>query len=121
MTLKHRMRILGRRLGLDVHRFNHCECPEARLFWLLNAQKIDLVLDVSANDGGYAKSLRENGYNGKILSFEPLDIAWAKLSTAAASDPGWAVYEKSALGAKKRDDKYQCGGQFDEQFNIANA
>ena len=36
---------------------------------------IDLVLDVGANEGQYALSLRRNKYEGEILSIEPIPEA----------------------------------------------
>ena len=37
----------------------------------LNHNNISIVLDVGANTGQYALSLRRFGYNKKIISFEP--------------------------------------------------
>lgn len=59
----------------------------------------DLVLDVGANTGQYAARLRELGYGGKILSFEPLPDAHAQLLARAAADPLWEVHPRCALGA----------------------
>jgi FkbM family methyltransferase len=59
---------------------------------------IDLVLDVGANEGQYARGLRSLGYRGRIMSFEPLPDAFAVLAAAAASDPSWDVHNV-AVGA----------------------
>jgi FkbM family methyltransferase len=66
--------------------------------WILETYEVNCVLDVGANSGQYANSLREAGYNGHIVSFEPMPQAAAELSEAAEGDPHWSVYPM-ALGS----------------------
>jgi FkbM family methyltransferase len=61
---------------------------------------IDVILDVGANSGQFAQSLRASGYYGHIISFEPLSTAHTTLGAAADSDPLWDVAERCAVGAK---------------------
>ena len=84
--------------GIDVVRFNPSTHPLARRAKLLQNYQISLVLDVGANTGQYATELRELGYQGRIVSFEPLQSAYAQLSAAAQSDPHWET-RHHALGA----------------------
>lgn len=57
---------------------------------LIAARGIDLALDVGANAGQFAKLLRdEYHYQGKVISFEPLIDAYAKLGETAKGDPNW--------------------------------
>lgn len=58
---------------------------------LLAAHGIDVVLDVGANVGQYARSLLRMGYRGRIVSFEPSAGARLKLSANARGVPGWQV------------------------------
>lgn len=58
---------------------------------LLAKHRIGCVLDVGANTGQFAQSLRKLGYQGRIVSFEPMDQARAQLERAASSDPRWEV------------------------------
>lgn len=61
-------------------------------------RKIDTVIDVGANIGQFGKSLRESGYRGRIVSFEPIASAFQHLAKAAQRDSKWEVYH-CGLGA----------------------
>jgi len=66
---------------------------------ILDHHGIDAVLDVGANVGQYATRLRQGGWGGRIVSFEPLPDAHAALAKAAASDALWEIAPRMALGA----------------------
>jgi FkbM family methyltransferase len=60
---------------------------------------IDCVFDIGANAGQYATILRRRvGYQGPIISYEPIPELAAKLRAAATLDGAWAV-EELALDA----------------------
>ena len=69
---------------------------------LLRSNRIDLVFDVGANFGQYATSLRECGYRGRIVSFEPLTSAFSRLEANAKADPLWEVVN---IGLGDRDER----------------
>lgn len=58
---------------------------------------ISLVLDVGANEGLYGQQLRDTGYRGKIVSFEPLKEPFDKLMHRSGLDKDW-ICRKEALG-----------------------
>lgn len=58
---------------------------------MLRLHQIDLVLDVGANRGQFARLVRQLGYTGDIVSFEPQSHCRIELETAAQSDPRWTV------------------------------
>lgn len=59
---------------------------------------IDLVLDVGANKGQFSSSIRRFGYQGKIVSFEPLKNAHDQLIRISKDDDKWDVYQRIAVG-----------------------
>jgi hypothetical protein len=67
---------------------------------LLREERINLILDVGANIGQFAREVREYGYTERIISFEPQTAAHARLRDLAARDPNWTVAERTALGAE---------------------
>jgi FkbM family methyltransferase len=58
---------------------------------------INCVLDVGANQGQFAKSLRKLGFRGYILSFEPVKEDFSLLSKAFEHDKFWRGFN-TALG-----------------------
>lgn len=64
---------------------------------VLERARVDLVLDVGANEGQFASGLRGE-YAGEIASFEPVGSVFRTLKAAAAKDPLWNVHNL-ALGS----------------------
>ncbi len=85
-------------MGIEAHRFNPATSPLARLMAALHTFDIDLVIDVGANDGQFAKELRAGGYSGRIVSFEPLTTAHRRLLQASKNDSAWQVHSRCAVG-----------------------
>ena len=97
-ALRRLIRPALRRLGYDVVRFDPRNDPTSHRAALIRERGVDLVLDVGANDGPFARQLREAGYRGRIVSFEPQAAAYAALRGAAAADPLWEC-RNVAVGA----------------------
>jgi FkbM family methyltransferase len=75
--------------------------PMAQLVAALRHNGIDAVLDVGANVGQYGSLLREQGWSGPIVSFEPIAAAHARLAARAADDASWIVAPRMALAASE--------------------
>jgi FkbM family methyltransferase len=90
-----------RRFGADVVRWGPDSSPKAALARMLAHRRVDTVLDVGANEGQYALLLRELGYAGRIVSFEPLAAPHQQLRESAARDPLWTVAQRMALGDRE--------------------
>lgn len=98
MSVKSKIKLLARRFGVEIGRYNSAQSIEARVRTQLEYHKVDCVLDVGANDGGYGKFLRSAGFKGNIVSFEPQANAHDKLVEVSHSDPGWKIAPPMALG-----------------------
>ncbi|RNG28281.1 FkbM family methyltransferase [Streptomyces botrytidirepellens] len=75
---------------------------------LLEKYQVNCVFDVGANAGQYGRRLRQLGYTGRIVSFEPTEEAFAKLEKAAKDDPEWWVFP-FALGREEATQSMHVG------------
>lgn len=92
-------RSIFRAIGYDIVKWHRVPPAIAARKRLLDSFGIDVILDVGANAGQFATSLRNPmGYRGAIVSFEPLPDAFQHLASLAAKDPDWEVHNV-ALGA----------------------
>ncbi len=57
---------------------------------LMKRFNIGLVFDVGANTGQYAANIRNAGYKGEIISFEPLSSAFKLLKNQTDNDQKWS-------------------------------
>ena len=95
MGFQHRLRLGLRRVGIEVARYPSCD-PTSRVVQLLHHFGIDCVVDVGANGGGFASTIRRLGYAGRIVSIEPLPGPFEVLAARAAKDPAWEVLRVAA-------------------------
>jgi hypothetical protein len=72
-----------RPLGWELRRTDPDRSPYLR---------INCVLDAGAGRGGYGTFLRENGYEGQIISFEPVAASFQSLAIQCARDPKWRAH-----------------------------
>lgn len=99
-SLKSNVRTILRALGVSLHRYDRSQDSDAVLQGLLRRLETSLILDIGANQGQYGLHVRNLGYRGKIVSFEPLSLAFSILQQRAASDPKWLL-RQCALGERK--------------------
>ncbi len=99
--MKKLLQSLFARFGYEIFKRDvrfHSELCAAQM---AQQKGIRTILDIGANVGQYASELREWGYKGQIVSFEPLTQAHAALSRAAAGDAAWKVAPRCAVGAAR--------------------
>lgn len=85
------------KLGWEVRRFYLSDM--ARLCSFLGHHKVDVVFDIGANIGQFGGRLLQAGYQGQIVSFEPLSAAHQRLIAAASLYSNWSVAPRAAVGA----------------------
>lgn len=98
-TIKNKLKQALNAAGIEAHRFSPESSKLARLMASLHAYEIDLVIDVGANDGQFAREIRAGGYFGQIVSAEPMAKAHDRLSKGSQGDSAWHVHPRCALGA----------------------
>lgn len=102
-----RLKSLAQRVGVEVRHYRPAAVRRARL---LTEYEIDYILDVGANVGQYGRSLRAIGYEGRILSFEPLQSAYEHLKIETNDDPLWDA-RRVALGETDGEATLHVGRQ----------
>lgn len=84
--------------GIDIRRYHPETSDMGRLSLMLANKGVDLVLDVGANTGQFAQSLRMAGYTKRLVSFEPLLTAHSLLLRKSRDDNQWDIAPRVAIG-----------------------
>jgi FkbM family methyltransferase len=71
---------------------------DAKVAELLALHGVNVVFDIGANLGQYARRLRAAGFTGKIVSFEPLSRNHETLLAQSAADPNWQIAPRMGVG-----------------------
>jgi FkbM family methyltransferase len=87
-----RMRVhrILRKYGVDLVPYRD---PNERLIALIVASGFKTVIDVGANEGEYIAMLREGGFDGEVVAFEPLPMAFEFMHARYGSDAHWHGYQ----------------------------
>ena len=75
-------------LGIDIRQARH----HPSLTDFLANRRVDIVLDVGANAGQFGLHARNNGYEGRIVSFEPVKGPFEQLAAIAKADGNWEAF-----------------------------
>ena len=92
MNYKRKLRSAWHRLGLAIHRTDH-------LNRYMRHHGVDLLVDVGANHGQFGREMRDRGYRGRMLSFEPVSSVFVELQQESRGDALWETWH-SAIGAE---------------------
>lgn len=93
--------ILFKKLDLNIQISRRNRPVRNKLIDNIISNDIDVIFDVGANSGQFAQQLRWQGYQGKIVSFEPLFTAYKKLEYNSRNDAKWIVINK-AIGSEEK-------------------
>ncbi|HEV2068622.1 MAG TPA: FkbM family methyltransferase [Acidimicrobiales bacterium] len=96
------LRRLLNRLGFDLVRSLDEDDLLRRRLQLLKSRGVNVVFDVGAHAGQYGQTMRAAGYDGRLVSFEPLPEPFAILESASSTDGDWEVVNV-ALGDGEKE------------------
>ena len=96
MRVHRAARTLFNRLGYDVTRLRAGTAFSRQREALLTEHGITLAIDVGASRGEYAGQLRACGFEGRIISLEPLARSFTTLVARAEADPRWQTFQVAA-------------------------
>jgi FkbM family methyltransferase len=97
-VLKNVIRSVARAAGFEIVRLSGGQVLTGLLMGLLREYGVNVALDIGAHHGEYGHFLRTIGYQGRLVSFEPLDESFAQLARSSAKDQNWLIH-KSAVGS----------------------
>ena len=95
------------RVGFELRRFSVEQSENARFISMLRTHNVNLIFDVGANAGQFGVLLREIGFDGKIVSFEPLSDARESLQNISRNDPLWQIGLQTAIGEENGEIEIQ--------------
>ena len=98
------------RVGFELRRFSVEQSENARFISMLRTHNVNLIFDVGANAGQFGVLLREIGFDGKIISFEPLSDARESLQNISRNDPLWQIALQTAIGEENGEIEIQIAG-----------
>ena len=96
--MKKYIRKLFNKFGLEVHRLQPSSDFGAQIIKAMRKVNVDILFDIGANTGQFSEEIRNKGYNGKIISFEPLTSARKMLVHQKSKDLNWVIHERAAVG-----------------------
>ena len=110
---------LLRRVDLELRNFSIEKSENARFFTMLSHHKVNTIFDIGANEGQFGVILRDFGYKGKIISFEPLTEAREELHKISQNDPLWEIAPQAAIGDEDGEIEINIAGN-SESSSVLN-
>ena len=98
------------RFDLEFRNFSVEKSENARFFTMLSYHHVNTIFDIGANEGQFGVILRDFGYRGKIISFEPLTQAREELLKISQKDSLWKVAPQAAIGDENGEIEIHIAG-----------
>ncbi len=108
--LKSSVKSLFRFFGFDVRKLSLLSSDDAQLVAMLKQHHVNLIFDIGANVGQFGIQIRNVGYEGRIVSFEPLSEARKKLLYVSKNDQLWNVAPQAAIGSEDGEIEIHIAG-----------
>ena len=99
-----------RRFDFEFRNFSVEKSENARFFTMLSYHRVNTIFDIGANEGQFGVILRDFGYRGKIISFEPLTQAREELLKISQKDSLWKVAPQAAIGDENGEIEIHIAG-----------
>jgi len=84
---------------------------------ILRARKIEVIVDVGGNVGQFAQAMRQIGYKGFIVSFEPQAEEFTALSKAMGRDSNWLGINAAAGETEESGEMYRMRSSVCSSFH----
>jgi FkbM family methyltransferase len=109
-SIKSLLKRAAHRCGFEIQSLKYSNSEQSIIRSLLTATRPVAVLDVGANVGQFASTVRQSGYAGTIVSFEAIPAVHAQLKAQAGQDPRWVVAPCAALGRESKQIEINVAG-----------
>lgn len=96
------IRNFAKKIGYELIKSKKQPTLSNHLACVLSHYKIDTIIDVGANIGQFGQDLRNLGFRGKILSFEPVLETYQQLVENSLKDENWHTFN-AALGEENNE------------------
>ena len=78
--------------GTEISAYTIYKSDDLLIKKILDEFKIKTIIDVGANNGGYAGMMWRIGFRGEIYSFEPISEPYTALTRNAQGNSSWHTY-----------------------------
>jgi FkbM family methyltransferase len=117
MQLLNRAGLIARAVALQLSRSYSDRDLKRHFVKHLDSHQVNVVFDIGANSGQYAAGLRKAGFNGRLISFEPLAEPFSRLQSNASKDPLWEI-RRCALGDTEGTISVNVAGNAGESSSV---